>query len=207
MAMTYTQLIAARGTEGSIKNWVNRTDIPVEDVLLDAQMELFTRLRVREMRAAATVTGTLASRTAALPTGYLDSISFKDRYFCNLTLMDMDALINRRANNAAGTAIQGEPTAYSVFDELIQFDCALNAALSYSMLYFKSPTLLSASNTTNWLTTRYPHLLRFALRKHAEIYAKNWEASDRAEKDLEGAMIRIEQHDDLSYRGASPPER
>jgi hypothetical protein len=32
----------------------------------------------------------------------------------------------------------------------------------------KSPSLLSSTNTTNFLTTRYPHLLRTALQRMAE---------------------------------------
>ncbi len=207
MAMTYTQLVASNSTAGSIKNIVNRSDLPVEDILLDAQMEIFTRMRVREMRSVTTLSLAQGDLSVALPTGFLDPISIKDQYYSDLIQQDMDALLGMRATDGDGDPVEAEPVYYAIWDEKFQFDCAMNAALSFTLLYFKSPTLLSGSNETNFMTTRYPHLLRAACRKHAEIFTKNYAARDRAEDDLQKFLALIEQHDDLSYRGVSPAER
>ena len=47
MAMTYTSLVAPKGTTGSLANWVGYSKLDTETVLDEAQSLLFHLLRVR----------------------------------------------------------------------------------------------------------------------------------------------------------------
>lgn len=207
MAMTYSILTGAFTTDGSIKRFMNNPRIDVDSVLDDAQSEVYARLRVREMRTEATLTTAQGDLYVALPSGFLDPISVKDRYQVDIRPDDMDALLGFRAKDADGNWIQAEPNRYAIWDERVQFDCAMNAALSFTMLYFKQPVALSGSNETNFLTTRYPHVLRAAIRKHAAIWLMEDAEEQRGEAQLARALETVGVQDDLSYRGYAPSER
>lgn len=208
MAITYTQLTGAVGVSGSIKNWINRTDLDSAAIVTFAETEIYSRLRVREMRAEATLTVLISTNYVALPAGYLDPISMKDRYFNDIVPNDMDALLAMRANDGNGTPIEGEPSRYAVWDEKFQFDIAMDAQRTFKLLYFKQPdALATTTNETNWLTSRYSHLLLAACRKYAETFTKNFPAKKEAEQDFERILAAVNVNDDLSYRGYVPSER
>ena len=52
-------------------------------------------------------------------------------------------------------------------------------------MLFRSKSALSGSNLTNFLTTRYPTLLRTACLFRGFDYKKEYEAADRNEKRLQ----------------------
>jgi len=207
MAMSYTTLTGAITATGSIKRWVNNPTIDADEVLADAEAEIYSRLRVREMRTSATLTTAQGDLYVALPTGFLDPISLKDRFFEDLILEDMDGLIGRRVNDEDGVLEQSEPGYYAIWDERIQFNCAMDDTRSFSLLYYKTPTALGASNTTNFLTNRYPYLLRAACIKHASMFLKDAEEEQKSAARMEQFLAQIATNDDLTYRGSSPPER
>lgn len=203
--MDYAQLVAPSGTPGSIRNWVNNSLVDPVVVLELAQSEIYSRLRVRELRKSASFTVAAGAMRAPTPANYLDPISLKTMWG-DVLLIDEDALLEERGIDPSEIA-DGTPSNYAVFDEAFQFDCMMQQDTAFALLYYGAPDMLSVSNPSNFLTRRYPHLLIPACRFHAETFAKNWEARDRALQDLEKAIALVEQHDDLTYRGMSPPER
>jgi hypothetical protein len=207
MAMSYTALTGALAAVGSIRRLVNNPTIDPDDVLEDAQAEIYTRLRTREMRTTATLTGAIGSRSIALPADFLDPISLRDRYMIDIVQTDPDALLAMWATDASGNPIQTEPSRFAIFNEAIQFNVALDAAYTFTLAYFKRPAALASGNQTNFLTTRYPHLLRAACRKHAYIFLKNTGERDKANQELQAFLTEIAVQDDLSYRGFVPDER
>lgn len=74
MAMTYTTLVAPKGTAGSIANWVNYTRLDLETILDEAQSLLMTMMRVREMRTTWLFGLAAGACWCDLPTGFLDPI-------------------------------------------------------------------------------------------------------------------------------------
>lgn len=207
MPMTFTQLTGAHTTEGSIRNWVNRASVPAETILTMAEAEIFSRLRVREMRTRTTLTVAAAASSVALPTNFLDPISLKDRYKVDLTLTDQDDFEDKCDVDSDFALIEGDPTFYAIFNEAFNFNTKMEEERQFTLHYFKQPTALSGTNETNFLTTRYPHVLLAGCRMAAELYAKNWTARDQAEKDLLKAIATIAVNDDLTYRGAVFSER
>jgi len=74
--MTYTNLVAPKGTAGSIANWVNyaKLEAVLPTILEEAQALIYSMLRVREMQA--TLTFKLSDRSTwyDLPTRFRDPI-------------------------------------------------------------------------------------------------------------------------------------
>jgi len=102
----------------------------------------------------------------------------------------------------ADNLIQGTPIYWGVWDDTIFFDVAFAQSANCNLQYFKSLPILSASNTTNFLTNRYPHLLRKACTAQAWDFMRN---DAEYQKDVAALTALIEQvnaEGDLAYRGA-----
>jgi hypothetical protein len=258
MSMNFNDLIGPKSRAGSIQNFVRYKPVPGEVVLEDAQALIYSQLRVREMRASAVVTLGIGAFTAALPTGYLEPISMKDRegwkvipdkYVSEDQLLgyrtfDTDVMTTLNGSLTAGattvvvdsadsfpttgsfsvlidsevmlvTAGQGTtswtvsrgyagttaaahataavvdgaleigtPMQVAVYDEMFQFDCKADEARRLDLVFFKRLALLSASNPTNFLTTRYPNMLRVACQAGAASFMKDTEEFQAREAEL-----------------------
>jgi hypothetical protein len=98
--------------------------------------------------------------------------------------------------------VQGMPMYWGVWDESIFFDVAFSQQANCNLQYYKSLPLLSAANTSNFLTNRYPHLLRKACTAQAWDFLRN---DTEYQKDVAALTALVEQTNaegDLLYRGA-----
>ena len=219
--MDYNTLIGPKSTPGSIANYANYGLAPATEVLIDAQAVIYQRLRVREMRIGPMplplATGDI---TAPLPTGFLDPISVHDSLFCPIRQQDPESLLRKRfVNSKTGdfsfpdfnpqdfktTAVwqQGVPYAYSIFGEFLQFDVAANAPMVYWMIYYGMPPFLGTSAppiNTNFLTTRYPHILRAGVLAAAADFRKDDADYQRCMQRLTGLIQDAKVQDDLVNR-------
>lgn len=83
----------------------------------------------------------------------------------------------------ADVLISGTAGRWAIYDERVNFDVAFDDQTNFRLSYFRSPALLSAANQQNWLTKRYPKLIRVATTAAAaeqmrddEEYSKNAQA-------------------------------
>jgi hypothetical protein len=106
------------------------------------------------------------------------------------------------ASYTANKLVDATPTKWSINDEKLQFDCAFEEATQFGLLYFRSPKLLSASNETNWLTNRYPKLLRTACMAAAADYMKDSEEYNKHLGALTALVGSVNAENDLYLRGA-----
>lgn len=177
MAINWTTLTASKSTSGSIANWLNRSDIPTENILLEAEAMIYERVRVREMQARSVLTFAAADQDVALPAGFLDPIGFWPYTWSDpLPFVDYNLLGEYR--DSSGTLSTGTPSRWAVLGETAYVDVLPSATFSGYVAFYKRPDALSVSNETNWLTIRYPALLRFA------CLAKGYEHM----KDMQNAM-------------------
>jgi hypothetical protein len=98
--------------------------------------------------------------------------------------------------------VQGAPMYWGVWDETIFFDVAFGQQTNCNLQYFRSPPLLSSANPTNFLTSRYPHLLRKACTAQAWDFMRN---DAEYQKDVAALSALAEQTNaeaDLLYRSA-----
>jgi hypothetical protein len=171
VAYTYTSLIAAKSTTGSIKSWVNYDSIPSTDILTEAQAWIYETLRTREMMVSANLDLDDGASVEALPDDFLDPIA--------LTL-DGDAeplpyvheMLFNRTRDEDGALPEGRPSRWTIINEQITFDAQLDEAITARFWYYEIPTALSAANETNFLTSRFPTLLRRACMAFAYEFLK-----------------------------------
>lgn len=202
--MNYTTLIAAKTTAGSIKSQVNYSLIESTVVLEEAQTLLYQLLRVREMRTLWTASFAIGASSKALPSDFLDPKGkLRDNKYYEYIQKTEDVLMRSRIYDEDGNLDSGQPCFWAMFDEAVNFDIKFEEARTLYLPYYKKPALLAVTtNETNFLTTRYPHLLRQATNVAAHRFMKNWDGY-QAELSILGPMIEsINAKDDLSFQAA-----
>jgi hypothetical protein len=96
----------------------------------------------------------------------------------------------------------GAPSRWSIWNEQLQFDTAHDTATNYKQLYYRAPQLLSAANPTNFLTNRYPKLIRVATNASAADFMKDDEEYQKGLTALTALIQSISVEQDFLYRGA-----
>lgn len=96
----------------------------------------------------------------------------------------------------------GQPCAWSIWDEAIQFDQAFDDATAFRLLCFMSLPLLSAAHPSNFLTTRYPLLIRKATQATAADFMQDDTQYQKHLTALGALVDATNAESDLSYRGA-----
>jgi hypothetical protein len=288
MAMTWTSLVAPKGTAGSLANWVGYAKLDTETIVDEAQSLLFQMLRVREMRTEWMFGMAVGHSNRSLPARFLDPVG---RIFditnnttygqgieseingarvyaplsgtlaldpftftagsslvnveltahginqdsaltiaaavstANLDLNDtfpvvgvvdannftIDAGTEANASEGGGGAnatysasnlVAGLPSRWAVWDEQLKFDVAFDTSATLKMLYYRAPALLSSTNASNWLTVRYPMLMRKACQAAAADFMKDDVEYKKGVEALVALIQSTAAENDLAYRGA-----
>jgi hypothetical protein len=200
--MNYTALIADKTTDGSIRRWVNHSDVDVVTVLEEAQALIFQSLRVREMRAVFNdLAMAIGDSSKALPSGFLDPIALIDKTNTLRLRLRTEEFLSRLRQYDSGAPVSGTPQNFAIYGEALQFDLAYDAAATLSLIGFATPTPLGPTNTTNFLTNRYPHLLAAACRAQAFAFRNNDERQQLELQKLAAYIAKTNAESDLSYRG------
>jgi hypothetical protein len=205
VAIDWTTLTASKSTAGSIANWVNRSDLPTENILLEAEAWIYLKLRCREMLIRDTAFQfDSGSQSEALPSGFLDPLGFWPYGYTDPLLYVHEEILEEQ-RDSDGTLLSGTPSRWAVIGETAYVDVQCSANYPGVLMYYKQPDALSASNETNFLTRRYPSLLRMACMAHAYEHMKD---TPRAREYLGLAMAKLEearQADDLFRRTQNAP--
>jgi hypothetical protein len=161
--MNYTTLVADVNTFGSIANWVNRTDLDTTGVLTEAQAWIYAQLRTRQMVATATLAIATSVTSVAEPTGFLDPIVFTiPAYGVKLINTDVERFESLCSYDDSGLLPSMLPTRYCQFGGVLNLNSRADRAYTGKMIYYRSLAALSPTNLSNFLTDRYPTLLRKA---------------------------------------------
>ena len=199
---TYTILTGAITQAGSIKNWVQHSSIPSDQILEEAQAFIYEQLRIPGMISTETISIAAAGSTLALPSGFLDPIYLKlDGDSDELDYVQENLL--GRFTDEDGAIQTGRPARWTLIDDLIQFDAAndLTTALAGDIVFYKTPEALSTSNETNFLTDRYPTLLRRACLAFGYEHRKRQDAFLQEVALVEAAIQRANAAGDMTRRG------
>jgi hypothetical protein len=174
MTIDFTTLTGAKTVSGSIQNWVNRSDIPIVDILTEAEAFIFQRLRTQEMLASSALTILEGTNSIALQSDFLDPIEFKP-YESNVGLAYVHEAELLSDRDSAGALFDGVPIAYAILNNVMV--TGVNALQDFSgiMTYYAQPAALSGSNETNWVTTKYPTMLRRSCLRFAYEFMKDAE--------------------------------
>lgn len=98
--------------------------------------------------------------------------------------------------------IQTSPQIWAIWNEKMKFDGAFTDDSSCQLQYYQSLPLLSSSNPTNFLTDRYPHLMRTACVASAADFMKDDTEYQKGMTRLAALATRINVENDGYLRGA-----
>lgn len=201
--MDYNSLIAPKGTAGSIANWLNYSDalLPLSDILEEAQALIYDMVRLRPMYGTRDLAVSAGEISIPAPDDMMDLVRLYDQYQMPLDALDQVSLETRREKQSDGTWASGQPAAYAIFDEAIQFDVQLDEAITFRLAAAFQPAFLGPTNTTNWLTKRYPHILRPACLAIAADFLNDQAKYDRYLNRLSGLLKTAQQSDDMAVMG------
>lgn len=199
MAMNYTTLTGGKDTEGSIKYFVRHDKVPSEYILERAQDAIYGILRVREM--VTKVDGTLAldATTITLPTDFLEPISLwlRGDWKTQIRLLDHDHYQSRLGEQDDLTLYEGMPSEATFDGTTLYLNMKADQAYSYRLWYMKKPAVLSGSNETNFLTTRYSHLLEAMLKHYAWEHRTDDQMAGRALEKAMGYITKANEEYDM----------
>lgn len=99
--------------------------------------------------------------------------------------------------------VAGSPTCWGIWDEELKFNTALDMPMTCKLLYYRQPKLLSQANQTNFLTARYPKLMRIACLAACADFMRDDQEFQKQMTSLTSLIQTTASYDDLSYRGAS----
>jgi hypothetical protein len=189
---TYQILTGDKNIEGSIKYFVNHSLVPSIRILASAQSFIYSHIRVREMKALQTGTLAIGETTLDLPADYLAPIFFglSGDYQSRIDVLDEELFESALPVQTDGTLYSQTPRSCTIDGSLIRFDAAMDQAYLYRLRYYKTPASLSASVQSNFLSTRYEHLLEAMCKYYAYMHRQQ---SDKAGDWMQIAMDAINQ--------------
>lgn len=97
--------------------------------------------------------------------------------------------------------VTGIPSWWGIWDEQIKFDVAFAQASLGKLQYYQSLPLLSSTVPTNFLTNRYPQLVRVATDAAAADFMKDDSEYTKAMTRLQAVVQRINVENDGQLRG------
>lgn len=157
-----------------IENYLNRDDLTSHlDTFIDlAESRMARDLRLREMEEINTSTTTVVGTQAYdLPTGYLEMryVALQTspyRFLRYVTPPDFMRLYNLGVGN-------GATTHYTIIKNKIHLGKAPDTTDVLELGFFKRPTGLSASNTTNTILEFFPDLYLYSCLAESEPFIMN----------------------------------
>lgn len=105
------------------------------------------------------------------------------------------------ATYEASSLIQASPSRWTIWDEAVKFDTAFDTQTTFKQLYYRAPVLLSTANPSNWLTNRYPMLMRKACMASAADYMKDDTEHAKHIDSLNNLIASTASENDMGYRG------
>jgi len=97
--------------------------------------------------------------------------------------------------------VLGTPLNWAIYNEQINFDFAFDQQVICELMHFQSLPLLSSTNQTNFLTNRYPHLIRPACQAQAAAFMRDDAAYQREVTRLTAITQAVNAENDMVYRG------
>jgi len=141
------------------------------------------------------------------PNGTFDIVAITDANNFVVDTLSVAATSSASGGGAAmaylcDNLVSATPSWWAIWDEQIWFDAPFAQSLNLQLQYFQSLPLLSATNQTNFLTNRYPQLMRAACMTAAADFMKDDTEYQKGLTKLSALIGAIGAENDMLYRGA-----
>ena len=181
---TYAEL------QTSVANWLDRTDLTdkIPDFIALAEARHRRDFKIRRMETRVTANTVDGTEYYSLPD---DFIAMRNLQLNTDPKTSLDYLTPEQVDRVRGGSSKGKPKVFSTIGNSFQLRPIPDGVYEIEMLYYKTFTPLSDSNTTNDMLTHHPDLYLYGTLVEAEPYLQNdkriqvWSGFyDRAKQDL-----------------------
>lgn len=162
---TYSDLVAAVGT------WLNRTDLAsyAPDFIALAEERIYRNLRVKAMETA--LNETITGGVVTVPADYIE---LKSAYLDGSPAYALERLSVEEIYTKYPTRTSSAKPLYIAREgESFIFGPYPDGAYTLKGIYYARLAALSATNTSNWLTTHAPSLVLFGALAEAAPFLKD----------------------------------
>lgn len=152
-----------------IADWLNRADLDekIPDFITLAEATLNSVIRSSHMVGSATVSTVASTRTAAVPSDFLEPLYLQAGDTSPLEQVNPQQLIMLRRSRLRTS---GTPRFYAIIGRNFEFVPTPSGVTSLSLVYYQKITALSTGAPTNWLLTNYPDVYLYSSLLHATPY-------------------------------------
>ena len=189
---TYSEL------QTEIIDWTKRSDMAARVPLFIAMGEsaMNSRLRLRSMETAASVTLSSGASTATLPTDFLEPISLAYSDSDNLRQYPQNELDNARAYLSTTSA--GRPDAFAYGSTTIIFNRNADQNYTLTLRYFKKLDL--ATDLSNTVLTLAPYAYLYGALQAYANWTEDGEGLSKYTQLFQQELKQLE-HGDMNSRG------
>lgn len=166
---TYSELQTA------VSDWSHRSVSQVTDFIALAEKRINSSLSSRLGEVEVALTGSVGSRTIALPSGYIANRGLWLTTYGNR----IEIIYVAPESLPVVDTTNGQPYYYTINGSNISFDYPNSEAFTYTFRYKKGYDI--ASTSTNDILTRYPGVYLYGALIEAAIFARDISALDMFE--------------------------
>ena len=197
----------AIGTFAELKtataNWLDRSDLTdrIPEFISLAEARFNRVLRIRDMETVSTAISTAAgTREYSLPTGF---VQMKEFHLTTDPLTPMSYITPEMMSRMWAGSAQGKPQVFTIIADNVRLGPSPDAVYTTSMLYYKTFTALSASNTTSDMLTNNPDVYLYGTLLEAEPFIMNDERVPLWLAAFEKAVSDIQNQDNKDRHSGS----
>ena len=175
--------------QASIADFLHRSDLTtvIPEFIAAGESRIYDEMRVAQMETA--FSSAISSGTVTLPTGYLEwKYLYVDGSFAEkLQRKDAEWIYTNYPNRTG----QGKPLTFAREADTLIFGPYPDSGYTIKGVYYKRLTGLSDANTTNWLITDAPELIKYAAIIEACGYLRDDSRIQLVETKYEQAKQRL----------------
>ena len=167
----------AIGTFAELKvaaaNWLDRSDLTdrIPEFISLAEARFNRVLRIRDMETVSTAISTAAgTREYSLPTGF---VQMKEFHLSTDPITPLAYITPEMMSRMWAGSAKAKPQVFTIIADNVRLGPNPDAVYTTSMLYYKTFTALSASNTTSDMLTNNPDVYLYGTLLEAEPFIMN----------------------------------
>lgn len=141
------------------------TDIPT--FIKYGEVDMNNRLRIREMITTTNINPSATNKYVALPTGFLELISFSDNYGDPLQEVGYEDIAELQHGTGNGIA------EYFAIGSRIDFERTGSASNNYPMRYYQRADVANDDAISTAILANYPNIYVYSALVHAEPFIGN----------------------------------
>ena len=154
-------------------NWLDRSDLTdrIPEFIALAEARFNRVLRIRDMETVSTAISTTAgTREYSLPTGF---VQMKEFHLTTDPITSLVYITPEMMSRMWAGSTTGKPTVFTIIADNVRLGPSPDAVYTTSMLYYKTFTALSDSNTTSEMLTNNPDVYLYGTLLEAEPFIMN----------------------------------